>query len=586
MARGVRRARPDAVVETLPIADGGDGLIDAVRAALGGRLVRASARGPLGERRRAAYLWIPRRRLAVVEMARASGLALAPPSRRDPLRASSAGTGDLIRDALRRGAGEVVVGLGGAASSDGGAGMARALGARLLDADGREIPDGAAGLLSLERADAGECRRRLSGVRVTALADVTNPLCGPRGSARVFGPQKGATPAQVRVLESALARWARILSRDLGASVAAAPGAGAAGGLGAGLAAFARARIVPGADWVFDRVGVRRALGRADAVLTAEGRLDRTSLRGKAVVALARRARARGVPAAAIAGEVERAARPALRRAGILAAVSFASAGAASRADSLRRAARWAEKAAALALSGLALSAALALLPRPAAADGRLAESDRLYFRRDRPGNLEGALDLLDAALQARPDDAEALWRRGRCLVRRGESHPRKAERLADFRAAEKDLGRAVALSSAGAEAHFWLGVSLGRRGETQGILKSLFLVKPIRRELQATLRLDPGHGGAHRVLGEILWQLPGFAGGDKKKALAEFEAAVRLNPDHSSNYQPLAEAYLNFGRAADAAAVLKAVERIQTPADPAEYPRDLAEAAALLSRL
>ncbi|UPT72985.1 MAG: glycerate kinase [Elusimicrobiota bacterium] len=230
MARGVRSALRGARVTAIPVADGGDGLIDALRAAQGGALVSAPAHGPLGERRRASYLWISGKRTAVIEMARASGLALVAPARRRVMAATTRGTGDLMRDAVRRGARTIIVGMGGSASNDGGAGMARALGARLLDCDGRELPDGAADLPRLCSVDARAVRTLLSGVKVIALSDVTNPLLGPKGSARVFGPQKGASPAQVRALDRALAVWARALHRDLGVSVAAVPGAGAAGG--------------------------------------------------------------------------------------------------------------------------------------------------------------------------------------------------------------------------------------------------------------------------------------------------------------------------------------------------------------------
>ena len=172
-------------------------------------------------------------------------------------------------------------------------------------------------------------------------------------------------------------------------------------------------------------------------------------------------------------------------------------------------------------------------------------------------------------AFAATPDHWELSWRQGRDLIRRGEGQAGKAERLVDFLEAESVLKRSVASSPASAEAHFWLDVAMGRRGETQGILKSIFLIAPIRREMQETLRLDPGHGGAHRVLGEILWQVPGIAGGDKKKAIEEFEAAVRLSPNNRENYLPLARAYMYFGRKKEAAGVLKALESVPAPVDP-----------------
>lgn len=211
---------------------------------------------------------------------------------------------------------------------------------------------------------------------------------------------------------------------------------------------------------------------------------------------------------------------------------------------------------------------------------------DAAYFRRDRPGVLEEHLGSLDSALAASPSDAGLLWRRCRAKVRLGERRAAKRERLADYEAARADCERAAALAPDTADARFWLGVSMGRWGEAKGIMKALFLVKPIRREMEAALRLDPSHGGAHHVLGEVLWQLPGFAGGDKKKALTEFEAAVRLSPAYTANHVPLAEAYLHFGREDEAVAVLRAVEAVKEPADPAEYPENLADARALLEKI
>lgn len=586
MARGVHAALKGAKITTIPIADGGDGLIDALRAAFGGgALVSASVRGPRGERRRAAYLWVGAKRLAVIEMARASGLALVPPAKRRPLAATSRGTGDLIRDAVRRGARTIVIGLGGTASSDGGAGMARALGARLLDAEGRELPDGVEALLRLSRVEPAVSRRLLAGVRVIALSDVTNPLLGSKGSAAVFGPQKGASKSEVRLIERALTHWAGILARDLDVRVARVPGAGAAGGLGAGLLAFARAEIVPGADWILEKTGAAKALKRSDLVVTAEGRLDRTSLYGKAPVALARAAKKAGVPCVAIAGQVSPAAFPFKK------AVSFADAGAKSAADSMARAAYWAAKAAAMAVSGLAVFAVLAL---PARAN-KLASPesfDAQYYQRHLDENLDKNIEGLQAALKSEAigdgDGWKAgyLWRLCRAKVRLAEKREKRSDKLVLYESAKADCERSVALSSGVAEAHFWLGVTIGRWGETKGLMKALFIIKPLKKEMAEVIRLDPSHGGAHNVLAEILWQVPGFVGGDKKRALEEFETALRLSPRYTANHQPLAEAYLYFKRKDDAVRVLKMVEATKDPADPAEYPDNLADAKKLLSKL
>lgn len=217
---------------------------------------------------------------------------------------------------------------------------------------------------------------------------------------------------------------------------------------------------------------------------------------------------------------------------------------------------------------------------------------DTLYFHRDIPGNLEKSIQESDAEIskqvEAKNDNLESmfLWRRCRSLVARGEKREKKADKLADYGLAQTDCEKSVALSSGSADGHFWYGVSMGRWGEAKGIMKAMFLIKPIRKEMAATLRLDPNHGGAHRVLGEMLWQIPGFAGGDKKAALAEYETSVKLSPDRSTNYAVLAEAYLHFDRKDDAIRVLKAVADIKNPADPAEYPGDVADAQKLLAKL
>jgi len=316
MARGVLRAEPKAELEVLPISDGGDGLIDALLAGLGGRKVFATVEGPLGETRWAPFALLPGA-AAVVEMAQASGLALLPPRKPDIWRASSFGTGQLIAKAVDAGARHVLVGMGGSATNDAGAGMAMALGARLLDAAGNPIPRGAKGLLSLDRIDISGMPARLRRIKISAVSDVTNPLLGAKGSARVYGPQKGAKPADIPVLERALARFARLVKRDLRRSVGSVPGSGAAGGLGAGLLAFLDAKLVAGGPFVLERIGADARIRAADLVLTGEGKLDAQSLFGKAPVALARAAKRRGKPVVAVCGTWDPSLRRSLRRAGI-----------------------------------------------------------------------------------------------------------------------------------------------------------------------------------------------------------------------------------------------------------------------------
>ncbi len=246
IARGLRRALPRARLELVPVADGGDGTLEALRAALGGRLVHVRVTGPLGAPVRAAYLRAGR--TAVVEMARASGLKLVPPEKRNPLVTTTRGTGELIAHAVGHGARRILLGVGGSATVDGGAG-------------------------ALEVVTPAMARR------VTVLCDVENPLLGPRGAAPVFGPQKGATPARVRILQERLAAWARLLRKRTGADVRRIPRGGAAGGLSAGLAAYG-ARLVSGAEYILRLSGFPRP---CDFVVTGEGRIDRTSLGGKAV---------------------------------------------------------------------------------------------------------------------------------------------------------------------------------------------------------------------------------------------------------------------------------------------------------------
>lgn len=214
------------------------------------------------------------------------------------------------------------------------------------------------------------------------------------------------------------------------------------------------------------------------------------------------------------------------------------------------------------------------------------AAADHLYWHRYDGGNLALCVKTLDGLLAGAPDDPGLLWRKGRALVRLGEEQKKKSDKLTDYLKAEDLLKRASEADPNSVDAHFWYGVAMGRRGETQGILHSLFLIKPIRREMSEVVALDPNHGGAHRVLGEILWQVPGFAGGDKKKALEEYETAVRLDPRYTANYQVLAQAYLYFGRTDDAVRVLKSVAAVKDPEDPAQYPEDAADAAKLLTKL
>jgi glycerate kinase len=311
---GFRRARPDVQVVRLPVADGGDGTLAAVLAG-GAERVEARVTGPTGEPVDAAFA-LTGDDGALVEMAEASGLRRLPGGRFAPRDATTYGTGELIRAALDRGVQRLVLGIGGSATTDGGTGMASALGARFLDAGGNELPPGGAALLRLARIDIADLDPRIAKTEVTVACDVDNPLVGPHGAATVYGPQKGAAGDDVLLLDSALRRYARVVAGDLGIEVEEVPGAGAAGGLGAGAIAFLGATLRPGIELVLDAVGFDEAVASADLVVTGEGSLDAQSLRGKAPHGVAKAATAHGVPVVALAGQVS-VPEPQLRAAGI-----------------------------------------------------------------------------------------------------------------------------------------------------------------------------------------------------------------------------------------------------------------------------
>jgi glycerate kinase len=304
MARGIARALPDAVTIKLPVADGGDGLAEVLTTLLEAEARTVRVRGPRFAPVDAAVVWSPARRTAVIEMALASGLALLAETERDATVTTTLGTGELMRAALDLGAAHIIVGLGGSATNDGGIGMAQALGWRFTDTAGQPVEPIGARLADIARIDAAGRDPRLDGVHVEAVCDVDNPLTGPRGAAAVYGPQKGASPEQVAALDAGLAHLAALIERDLGLTVAELPGAGAAGGIGAGLVAFAGATLRPGAELVLDLLELERHLAGADLVLTAEGRIDAQTAHGKAPAAVAARAKACGIACIAIAGGI------------------------------------------------------------------------------------------------------------------------------------------------------------------------------------------------------------------------------------------------------------------------------------------
>jgi glycerate kinase len=306
MREGVLQIWPDADVCVVPIADGGEGTVEAVLTARGGDRRSVTVRGPLGDDVVADFALLDDGRTAVVEMAASSGLTLVPPDARDPTRTTTYGTGQQIVAALNADVERIYIGIGGSATVDGGAGCGQALGVRFLDRDGAALPAGLSGgdLQHVERIDAAGRDARLGGTELVVLCDVDNPLCGPTGAAATYGPQKGASREQVAQLDRNLNHLARVIERDLGMDVSGHPGSGAAGGLGAGLVAFAGAVLRQGVETIMDLSGLTDWIQGADLVISGEGRIDAQTVRGKAVSGVADRARRAGVRVVAIGGSL------------------------------------------------------------------------------------------------------------------------------------------------------------------------------------------------------------------------------------------------------------------------------------------
>ncbi|MFC3775485.1 glycerate kinase [Mycolicibacterium holsaticum] len=304
MRAGVQAVLPEAECVEMPMADGGEGTVEAVVNALHGQRVEALVHDALGRPVTATYGYVPLRQLAVIEVAAAAGLELIPPGQRDVLRASSFGVGQLIRSGLDRGAEDFLIGLGGSATNDGGAGMLVALGAVMADAAGGPLEPGGAALQRLDRIDIAGLDRRLRDVRIRVASDVTAPLLGPTGASAVFGPQKGAGPADVTRLDAALSRLAAVTATTLGRAQPQRQGAGAAGGLGFALAEFLDADIRPGVEEVARTVGLERALRGADWVFTGEGSVDAQTVMGKTPFGVAQLAATAGARVVIFAGRV------------------------------------------------------------------------------------------------------------------------------------------------------------------------------------------------------------------------------------------------------------------------------------------
>jgi glycerate kinase len=304
MARGVARAAPEALIDQAPMADGGEGTTQALVAATGGSFREAQVTGPLGKPVIACFGLLGDGQTAVLEMAAASGLVLVPPEMRNPLDTTTRGTGELLLAAIAAGARRVVIGIGGSATNDGGSGLGQAIGFRLLDDQDRDLDPGGGKLDRLARIDRSTRASELEGVEIAVACDVTNTLCGPRGASAVYGPQKGAKPWMVEVLDQNLAHFAAVVERDLGVAIKDLPGSGAAGGLGGGLVAFAGGKLEPGVELIIDAVKLAKRLENADLCLTGEGAIDAQSAFGKTAVGVAQLARSLQCPTLALAGSI------------------------------------------------------------------------------------------------------------------------------------------------------------------------------------------------------------------------------------------------------------------------------------------
>lgn len=301
MERGVRKVFPNAEVVKMPIADGGEGTVETMIEASGGTWVEETVVGPLGEPVKAGWGIMGDGETGVIEMAAASGLPLVG-DRKNPLITTTYGTGELILSALNRGLKRIIIGIGGSATNDGGVGMARALGVRFLDADGKELANGGGALADLASIDVSGIDKRLHDITLLVACDVDNPLCGPNGASYAYGPQKGATPEMVEALDAALANYAAIAEKTLGKSVKDTPGAGAAGGLGAGLMLFTQTELRPGIDIILEVNEFDQALQGASLMLTGEGQTDFQTARGKAPVGAAKWAKKYDIPVVCISG--------------------------------------------------------------------------------------------------------------------------------------------------------------------------------------------------------------------------------------------------------------------------------------------
>ena len=314
MKKGLKKALPQAEIILCPLADGGEGTVQTLIQATKGKILEKQVTGPLGEPVQAYFGLLgsgasainQQQTTAVIEMAAASGLHLVPSEKRDPMLATSYGTGELIKEALDCGAREIFIGVGDSATTDGGLGLAQALGAEFFGKLGELLGRGGKELKKLQRIDLSGLDPRIKKAKFLILSDVDNPLFGPQGAAYVYAPQKGATEEEVTELDAGLRNLARVIKKDLGMDIADFPGAGAAGGLGAGLKAFLKAKITPGADFIIKATRLEQKLKGADLVITGEGKIDAQTSRGKTPMAVAKLAKERNIPLFAVGGQVSK----------------------------------------------------------------------------------------------------------------------------------------------------------------------------------------------------------------------------------------------------------------------------------------
>ncbi|MCH2307686.1 MAG: glycerate kinase [SAR202 cluster bacterium] len=301
---GIKKVLPNAECSIVPAADGGDGTLETLVEGSNGKIRSSEVTGPLGEKRNANWGALGDGKTAVIEMALTSGLALVPENQLDPLNATTFGLGEIISDALENNFRKFIIGIGGSATNDGGAGMIQALGGKLLDSNGQELTHGGASLIHLDQIDISTLDSRAKDSDFLIACDVNNPLCGPEGASAIYGPQKGSTPEMVKQLDKALFHYAKIIRRDLGIDINSIPGSGAAGGLGGGFVGFLNGKLLPGVDIVLDFINLDDQLKDADLVITGEGATDQSTIFNKAPIGIANRAKKFDIPVISISGSL------------------------------------------------------------------------------------------------------------------------------------------------------------------------------------------------------------------------------------------------------------------------------------------